>query len=182
MSNWPDADPNNLDALEIDPEFIREANQFSSNVRTVPTGEYQLQGHSFELEPDSRDPGRYKRAVPGRMTGRVRFDIFEKGGSKKLASVFADVSPEKHYITGARGAFLDKPSELWGQAAKALDAKTVGELRDRLAKYPVIGYVREQYKTVSGEYVTPKTEAERVELIEKGATPYLDLRSIKAVA
>lgn len=179
-SNWPDPETNGLDSLEIDPAFLAEANAFSSNIRTVPTGEYLLQGHPFDLGPDTRDPGKNKRAMPGRTIGRVRFDVLEKGGMKKLATVFADMSPEVNKITHNGRTFLDTPCALWGQAAKALNAKTNGQVREYLGKYPVIGYIREQYRTLDGSYVTPKTEAERVELIEKGATPYLDLRSIKA--
>jgi hypothetical protein len=169
--------------LEIDPAFIAEANQFSSNVRTVPTGEYQLQGHPFDLEVDARDPGQDKRAVPGRKIGRVRFDVYDKAQpTRKLASVFADVSPEAHKVTYKDRTFLDTPSQLWGQAAKAYGVKTNGQVREALGKYPVVGYVREKYKTLAGQYVVPVTEAERVELIEKGAKPYLELRSIKAVS
>ena len=180
-SNWPEPETDNLDSLEIDPEFIREANQFSNQVRTVPTGEYQIQGNSFEWEVDSRDPGQYKRAVPGRKYGRVRFDVYRDG--KKAATVFADISPVAHKIQARDGrSFLDTPSQLFGQIAKAFGVKTVGEVRDGLPKYRLMGYIREQFRTADKQYVTPRTEAERVELIEKGATPYLDLRSIKAVS
>lgn len=183
MSNWPEPEMDDIDTLEIDPAFIAEANQFNANARTVPTGEYQIQGHPFDWEVDSRDPGVFKRAVPGRKYGRVRFDVYDKTQpSTKLATVFADISPVVNKITHNGRTFLDTPSQLFGQAAKAYGLKTVGEVREAITKYPLVGYIREQYKTLSGQYVTPRTEAERVELIEKGGTPYLDLRTIKPVA
>ena len=178
-SNWPDAEPNNYDNLEIDEALVAEATQFSNRTKTVPTGDYQIQGHPFDLEPDTRDPGQYKRAVPGRMTGRVRFDIYALDNpTQKLATVFADMSPEPHKIQTANGSFLDSASQLWLQAAKVFGVKKHGEVREALGKYPVKGYIKEQYK-LDGKYVSPVTESDRVALIEKGAQPYLDLRTIK---
>jgi hypothetical protein len=160
----------------VDEALVREANQRPA--KTVPTGEYRIQGQPFELEPDTREWSRNK----GRIYGRVQAAVYDKTGATKLATVFFDVTPQAtKFTTKAGKERLDTPSAIWLQASKAFNLVNNRDIKDAIGQYPLMGYIREQFKTLAGEYITPKTEAERAELIEKGATPYNDVLNVRAV-
>ena len=109
-------------------------------VDTIPTGNYRVKGNPFEWEANTHEKARF----PGRVEGRVAFDVFDLQSDRKLGRVFASVTYEETWVEVNGKRFLDDATKIFLQAAKVFGTlKNHEETREALGKYSLNGYIKE---------------------------------------
>ena len=143
---------------------------------TASTGRYQFAATKAEKVLGADDHvieslrGRPHARLFGRMTHVV------DGVDKKAGSVGADVSWETR--KDAKGK-PDKASKLWGQLVVALGMKdkSVGEVLDAVAQYPISVYVNESFKVPATAEERAKTGRDSVYKTARDAEARKEYRS-----
>ena len=147
----------------VSQEAMKEATAF----RTLPTGSYVLTPEKVE-----RIVGSEKSPWPGRKMIHLQVSaeakLPDETGKRMKGKLFFDVSPEEIRVDGK----IDGPTKLFAQYAKAFGPeKSIGEVIESLALYPVDGYVTEvaMFKGAGeggkNKYVTVKNDSGRAQAI-----------------